>query len=155
MESDVALVTGGARGLGLACARRFAEQGARVHVLYRTRNADTAALEREFGGSNVHHGDATSETDLARVVADVLAREARLDHAVHAVGEFEVGPLASLATADFRRMFVSNTESAFLFARAVLPALRASRGQLVFFGAAGLAGLRARREAAAYMAAKS
>ena len=154
MESSVALITGSARGLGLACARRFAEQGARVHVVFRTRNADTAALEREFP-DRVHQADATREEDLTRVVAEVLRRDGQLDHAVHAVGEFVNGPLAELAPADFRRIFASNTESAFLFARAVLPALRAARGQLVLFGAAGLGGLRARREAAAYMAAKT
>ncbi|HTF90371.1 MAG TPA: SDR family oxidoreductase [Planctomycetota bacterium] len=154
MQSKVALITGGARGLGLACARRFAQDGARVHVVYRTRNADTQALEREFP-ERVHQADATLEADLARVVAEVRRRDERLDHAVHAVGEFISGPLADLAPADFRRMFASNTESAFLFARAVLPALRESRGQLVFFAASGAASLRARREAAAYMAAKT
>lgn len=150
----MALITGSARGLGLACARRFADAGKRVHVVWRTRTPDTAELEREFG-PRVHQADATKEADLARVLADVLALDARLDHAVHAVGEFHSGALGRLSAADFRRMFVSNTESAFLFARAVLPALRATRGQLVFFGAAGLDGLSARSEAAAYMAAKS
>lgn len=154
MAPHVALITGSARGLGLACARRFALRGDLVHVVYRTRNAETPALEREFG-QRVHQGDATSEVDLARIVADVLSRDGRVDHAVHAVGEFSPGPLAEFLPADFRRMLSSNLESAFLFARAVLPALREQRGQLVFFGAAGLAGLRARREAAVYMAAKS
>lgn len=125
-----------------------------MHVVYRTRNGETAALEREFPG-RVHVADATREEDLARVVAEVLQRDEKLDHAVHAVGEFISGPLAELKPSDFRRMFASNTESAFLFARAVLPALRASRGQLVFFGAAGVGSLRARREAAGYMAAKT
>jgi meso-butanediol dehydrogenase/(S,S)-butanediol dehydrogenase/diacetyl reductase len=153
-EPAVALITGSARGLGLACARRFVEQGKRVHVVWRTRTRETSELEREFG-PRVHEADATNAADLAHVVAEVLARDARIDHAVHAVGEFHSGTLTQLSAADFRRMFVSNTESAFLFARAVLPALRAARGQLVFFGAAGLDGLSARREAAAYMAAKS
>lgn len=153
-EPGVALVTGSARGLGLACARRFVEQGKRVHVVWRTRTSETAGLEREFG-PRVHQADATDPGEIAKLVASVLARDARIDHAVHAVGEFHSGPLAQLSDSDYRRMFVSNTESAFLFARAVLPALRASRGQLVFFGAAGLDGLGARSEAAAYMAAKS
>jgi len=153
-ESGVALITGSARGLGLACARRFVAQGKRVHVVWRTRSSETPELEREFG-QRAHQADATSAADLARVVAEVLALDARIDHAVHAVGEFHSGALAQLQPADFRRMFASNAESAFLFARAVLPALRASRGQMVFFGAAGLEGLGARSEAAAYMAAKS
>lgn len=154
MQSEVALITGSARGLGLACARRFAEAGGRVHVVYRTRHSATEALEREFG-PRVHQADVTDGAQIERVVAAVLARDGGIDHAVHAVGEFVTGPLAELTPGDFRRMFVSNTESAFLFARAVLPSLRERHGQLVFLGAAGLGGLRARREAAAYMAAKS
>jgi NAD(P)-dependent dehydrogenase (short-subunit alcohol dehydrogenase family) len=150
----VVLITGSARGLGLACARKFLAQGAHVHAVYRTRTAQTDELAREFG-PRLHRADALNEAELARVVADVLARDGRLDCAVHAVGEFETGTLEALAPANFRRMFASNTESAFLFARAVLPALRSSRGQLIFFGAAGIESLRARREAAAYMAAKT
>src|SRR5206468_10782630 len=57
--------------------------------------------------------------------------------------------------ADLRRMLASNTESAFVFFTAVREALRASRGQAVFFGTSGLAGFRARRSTAAYAAAKS
>ncbi len=154
MQPTVALITGSARGLGLACARRFAQDGARVHVVYRTRTPEISQLESEFP-ERVHQADVTREDEVARLVAEVLRRDQRIDHAVHAVGEFVTGPLAAISSDDFRRMFLSNTESAFLFARAVLPALRASQGQLVFFGAAGLFGLRARREAAAYMAAKS
>lgn len=154
MQSSVVLVTGSARGLGLACARHFAREGARVHVVLRTQTAQSAAVEREFSG-RAHRGDATREEDLARIVESVVHRDGRLDIAVGAVGEFVSGPLSQLSPADFRRLFASNAESAFLLARAVLPALRSTRGQLVLFAASGLDGLRARREAAAYMAAKS
>jgi 3-oxoacyl-[acyl-carrier protein] reductase len=74
---------------------------------------------------------------------------------VHAVGEFTTGPLAELSPDDFRRMLRNNAETAFLVARAMRSGLRASRGSLLFFGCAGLGGLRPRREAAAYAAAKS
>src|SRR6202008_4801461 len=104
-----------------------------------------AELEREFPG-RVHRADATREADVQRLVAEMLARDGALDVAVHAVGEFASGPLLELAPDEFRRLFASNAESAFLLARAVLPHLRERRGALVFFGAAGLAGLRARRE---------
>lgn len=150
----VVLVTGSARGLGLATARRFAASGARVHAVWRSESPQADALRREFG-PRVHRADLTSEADAQALLSAVLAQDGRLDSAVHAVGEFVTGPLGELAPAEFRRMFASNTESAFLFARAALPALRETAGQLVFFGAAGLDGMRARREAAAYMAAKS
>jgi NAD(P)-dependent dehydrogenase (short-subunit alcohol dehydrogenase family) len=150
----VSLVTGSVRGLGLATARALQARGDRVHVVYRS-SADAArALESEFPG-RVHRADALSEADLRQLVERVLARDERLDHLVHAVGEFVTGPLSELEPSDFRRMLASNAESSFLVHRAAREALRRSKGSLVFFGCAGLDGLRARREAAAYAAAKS
>lgn len=150
----VSLVTGSARGLGLAVARRLSARGDRAHVVYRTATAEIAALEREFAG-RVHQADLESEADVEKLVAEVLAAEGGLDHTVHAVGEYETGPLAELDPRDLRRLLSNNVESAFLLARAVRPALRERKGSLVFFGCAGLDGLRARRDAAAYCAAKS
>ena len=151
---SVALVTASARGLGLATARRLSSDGRRVHVVWRSPGRAAEELAREFP-TRAHRADLTEERDARGLVDAVLAADGRLDVVVHAVGEFVTGPLAELEPADLRRMLASNVESAFLLARAALPALRESRGSLVFFGAAGLSGLRARREAAAYMAAKS
>jgi NAD(P)-dependent dehydrogenase (short-subunit alcohol dehydrogenase family) len=74
---------------------------------------------------------------------------------VHAVGEFRSGPLEALAADELRALFENNVGSALCCFGAARAALRASRGAALFFGTAGLAGLRGRREAAAYAAAKS
>lgn len=153
-STSVSLITGSARGLGLAAARRLAARGDRVHVVYRSDGPAVRALEQEFAGC-VHQGDMERAEDVERVVREVLTRERRLDHAVHAVGEYEAGPLTELDPADLHRLLVNNVESAFLLARAVRAALRESKGSLVFFACAGLEGLRARRDCAAYAAAKS
>ena len=153
-SAPVSLVTGSVRGLGLATARALRARGDRVHVVWRSSREDARALEGEFAG-RVHRADALEERDLERLVGDVLGADGRLDHVVHAVGEYETGPLSELAPEVFRRLLASNAESAFLVARASREALRASRGVLVFFGCAGLSGMRARRRIAAYVAAKS
>ncbi|MFM7297752.1 MAG: SDR family NAD(P)-dependent oxidoreductase [Planctomycetota bacterium] len=150
----VALVTGSARGLGLAAARRLASEGVRVHVTFRTKTAESAALEREFPG-RVHAADLERPEDWRRVAEAVLASEGRLDHLVHAVGEYVRAPLHGTSAADLRRLFSNNVESAFLGIEALRPALRASRGSVVLFACAGVETTRARREAAAYVAAKS
>jgi len=150
----VSLVTGSARGLGLATARHLRERGDRTHVVWRSEGERAAALRDEFG-PRAHRGDLTIEGDARRVVAEVLEAEGRLDHVVHAVGEYVSGPLAEASPGDLRRMLASNVESAFLLFEAVRPALRATRGQAVFFGCSGLAGMRARRETAVYGAAKT
>lgn len=150
----VALVSGSARGLGLAVARHLAARGERVHVTWRSEGAHARALQEEFG-PRAHRADLLDAASAESLVAAVRALDGRLDHAVHAVGEYVSGSLERTSLADLRRMLASNTESAFVFFGAVRSSLRAARGRAVFFGTSGLAGLRARRDTAAYAAAKS
>ncbi|MBM3990785.1 MAG: SDR family oxidoreductase [Planctomycetes bacterium] len=150
----VALVTGSARGLGLAAARRLASEGVRVHVTFRTKTPDLAALEQEFP-ARVHGADLERAEDWRRVVEGVLASEGRLDHLVHAVGEYVRGPLHATGANELRRLFSNNVESAFHGIDATRAALRAARGSVVLFACAGVETTRARREAAAYGAAKA
>ena len=152
--SKVALVTGSARGLGLAVARHLRARGERVHVTWRSEGASARALRDEFG-ARAHRADLCEPRDAGELVRAVVALDGRLDHAVHAVGEYVSGPLAATTAADLRRMLASNAESAFVFFAAVRPELRAAGGRAVFFGTSGLSGLRARRSTAAYAAAKS
>lgn len=153
-SGKVALVTGSARGLGLAVARRLRARGERVHVTWRSDGESARALRDEFG-ARAHRADLLDPEAARGLVQAVLARDGRLDHAVHAVGEYTSGPLETTSHADLRRLLASNAESAFLLFDALRPALRASRGRAVFFGTSGLAGFRARRTTAAYAAAKS
>jgi len=150
----VALVTGSARGLGLAVARHLRARGERVHVTWRTEGPSADSARAEFR-ERAHCADLLQARDADELVRAVLSRDGRLDHAVHAVGEYVSGPLASTTRADLQRMLASNAESAFVFFGAVREALRSSRGRAVFFGTSGLAGFRARRSTAAYAAAKS
>jgi NAD(P)-dependent dehydrogenase (short-subunit alcohol dehydrogenase family) len=153
-SAPVSLVTGSARGLGLAVARHLRERGDAVHVVYRTENERAASLRDEFG-ARAHRADLLEPDAAQRVVGEVLAAGGRLDHLVHCVGEYASGPLDELPHAELVRMWRSNAESAFLVFTAARSALRASRGHAVFFGVSGLNGLRGRRETAAYASAKS
>src|SRR5262245_16645195 len=150
----VALVTGSARGLGLATARHLRARGDRVHVTWRSAGETADALRREFG-ERAHRADLLVPADAAALVAGVLAADGKLDYAVHAVGEYVSAPLLETALADLARMLRSNVESAFVLFDALRPALRAAQGRAVFFGTSGLPGLRARRRTAAYAASKS
>jgi len=148
----VALVTGSARGIGLDTAVDLSRLGWRTHVVWRSSNR--GELEERFPG-RVHQGDVTSEEDCRRIVRAVLESDGRLDGVVHAVGEYLAGPLEGLGTNDLRHMLESNTLSAFTLIRATRAQLRKDRGAYVFFGAAGVEGLRARADSAAYFMAKT
>jgi NAD(P)-dependent dehydrogenase (short-subunit alcohol dehydrogenase family) len=150
----VALVSGGVRGLGLATARELAARGLRVHVAWRSSRAAAQALEREFAG-RVHQADVERQDEARALVAAVLETDGRLDCLVHAVGVFRAGRLDELEPAALRALWENNVGSALLLFGAARAALRASRGAALFFGTAGLAGLRGRGTAAAYTAAKS
>ncbi len=150
----VALVTGSVRGLGLGVARALARRGDRVHVVYRSSIDLAQEREKEFPG-RVHQADLCDEGNARRLVAEVLARDGRLDTIVHAVGEYERGPLETFALASLRNLHRSNVESAFLLMQVARSELRRARGSVVLFGSAGLDGLRGRRETAAFYAAKS
>lgn len=153
-ESTVSLITGSVRGLGLAAARHLRERGDTVHVVYRSSAEQARALEGEFPG-RVHSADLTRAADWQRLVAAVVERDGRIDHLVHAVGEYTAGALEATTAEELRRMLASNVESSFLAFEATRGALRERHGSAVFFGCAGLAGLHARRRTAAYSAAKS
>ncbi len=148
------LLTGGIRGLGLACARELARAGWRPHLTYRTSSSAAEQLTEEFGG-RLHQVDATQPGALTEVVRAVVATDGRLDACVHSIGEYEAGPLEQTSTERLGHLFRSNVESAVHLIEAARPALRNSRGAVVLFGCSSLAGLRARRGAAAYVAAKT
>ncbi len=150
----VVLVTGAARGLGLAVARRRLAHGDRVHVAWRSSADRASLLEREFPG-RVHRADLARDGDAQALLRAVVERDGRVDALVHAVGDYAEGPLERGSVADLARLFESNVLTAARTFDAARVALRAARGAALFFGTAGLDGLRARREAAAYAAAKS
>lgn len=155
-EAPVVLVTGSARGLGLACARRLRDDGARVHAVWRSGDAAPTALVEAFGGERVHRADLERDGEAAALVESVRAVDGSIDQVVHAVGPYAEGELADGAAATVARMWSGNVATSVALFDAVRDDLRTSaRGAAVFFCVAGLAGLRARRDCAAYAAAKS
>ena len=86
IEGQVAVITGGASGIGLACARRFVAEGARVVIADRNPDA-LAAAASELGEAVVTEQiDVTIEADVERMVARAVAEFGTLDVAVNAAG---------------------------------------------------------------------
>src|SRR4029453_16962433 len=86
MEGQVALVTGGARGIGLAISNRLAERGAKVAVGY-SHGADTAkSFAAAHEGSTIHQGNIGVAADCERVINEVLEQHGQLDILVNNAG---------------------------------------------------------------------
>jgi 3-oxoacyl-[acyl-carrier protein] reductase len=150
----VALVAGGVRGIGLAVARRLAAEGARVHVTWRGSAQRARALEPEFG-PRLHRVDLEDPAATADLVRDVVALDGGLDQVCSTVGAYFAGSLEATDGPTLDALWRSNVVTAMNLVTAVRGPLRAGGGSLLLLGCAGLAGLRARRDCAAYAAAKS
>jgi NAD(P)-dependent dehydrogenase (short-subunit alcohol dehydrogenase family) len=155
MSERVALVTGGAGGLGSAVVDAFLADGWRVAVP--THSGPSDALE----SAAARHGDRltwfpadlATEAGAAEAVERTVAWAGRMDAVVHTVGGYAGGaPLHETAVETWDRMMAINLRSAFLVARAAIPRLGAD-GALVFVSSR--AALRGRKGHAAYAVAKA
>jgi NAD(P)-dependent dehydrogenase (short-subunit alcohol dehydrogenase family) len=119
LEGRVALVTGGARGLGAAAAKALAAEGAKDV-------SDGSATAAEVGGAYVKH-DVTREDDWIAAVAFAKQTFGGLDILVNNAGIFWMKPLALETLEAFRRMQQVNVEGVFLGLKHAIPAI-AERG---------------------------
>ena len=124
LEGRVALVTGGARGIGAATAKALAAAGAKVVV---SDVGDGTATADAIGGAYVKH-DVTVEADWAAAVAFARETFGGLDILVNNAGIFWMKPIVETALEDFRRMQQVNVEGVFLGLKHAIPAI-AERAQ--------------------------
>ncbi len=122
----LAIVTGGASGIGAAISRAFAREGARVRIV------DVAiepaeALASEIGGE-AYAADATQPAALAAVLARIDAQEKGIDVLVNNVGGGARGALETLTLSDWQNTLALNLTSAFVATQGVLGAMRRCGG---------------------------
>ncbi|HEX8069244.1 MAG TPA: 3-oxoacyl-ACP reductase FabG [Pyrinomonadaceae bacterium] len=126
---QVAIVTGGASGIGRACAAEFARGGADVAVVdVAGEDAlnETARLVREAGARCLtFRADVTDAGKAERVVAETRVRLGRVDVLVNAAGTSVDAPVWRLTETQWERVLNVNLKGAFNYIRAVAPGLRA------------------------------
>ncbi len=132
LENKVALVTGGARGLGAATAEVMVAEGATV-VLSDVRPDEGKTQADKLGerATFVEH-DVTSEDGWNTVVAGVVAAHGRLDVLVNCAGVLTIAPLVKSTLEEFQRVTAVNQFGVYLGMRAVLPSMiEAGSGSIV------------------------
>ena len=136
MSPPVALVTGAARRIGAAIARRLHAAGYDVALhCHRSReqaDALAAGLERERAGSTlVLQADLAGFDRLPELVAHTVGRFGRLDALVNNASTFEPTPLGTITPAHWDRLFASNARAPLFLAQAAAPHLAAQGGAIV------------------------
>ena len=130
LRDRVALVTGGAQGIGEACARRFAREGAKV-VIADVANARGQALAAELGARYVHC-DVGDKAQVDALVAESVAALGGIDVLENNAGIFRAADFLDVTEADFDAVLRVNLKGAFLVGQAVARVMaRAGRGSIV------------------------
>jgi len=160
LEGRVAVVTGSARGIGEAIARRFAREGALVFVTDINDAAGEAVAASLGSAADYRRLDVRAEADWERVTNEAIERHGRLDVVVNNAGitgfETEPGPHdpehATLAS--WRAVHATNLEGVFLGCKHAIRAMRgAGRGSIINISSrSGLVGISG---AAAYASSKA
>src|SRR5690606_10536796 len=131
LSGRTALVLGGTRGLGLACARSLTESGVRVLLNGRDRQHGDA-IAAGLPGAVFVAGDIGSDGDRARMV-DAVTRIAAPDIVVTNAGGPPAGPFAATDVTQWRKAFDTSIAGPLEVVRAFLPAMRARGiGRIVY-----------------------
>jgi len=127
----VALVTGGAKGIGRAVVRDLLRQGWRVTVVGLPKSGLGRGLPARARNLLLIEGDVGEESTAGRAVAATLDRFGRLDGLVSNAGIMIRKPLRRLTLSEWHRVIDTNLTAAFLLARAAEKPLRQAKGALV------------------------
>lgn len=140
LQDRIAVVTGGNSGIGLASARKLAEQGARVFITGR-RQAELDAAVAEIGGGAVGvRGDVSRMEDLDDLFEIVRAQAGRLDILFANAAFAEPAPLADITEEHFDRHFDVNVKATVFTMKKALPLLSDGASVILTASVSGFTG---------------
>lgn len=157
LTGKIALVTGGASGIGAACAKMLAKQGAHVAVIdLNLQNIQPVvdAINSAGGKAIALSADVSNEAAIAKAVTDTTAQLEGLHIAVNCAGiGGNIGPLADQTAEDWRRVLAVNLDGVFYSMRHEIPAILKSGGGSII-NIASVFGQLAFANSSGYVAAK-
>ena len=156
LENKVALISGGARGMGAVEAKLFAQEGAKV-VIGDVLDEDgrrTEAEINEIGGECVYiHLDVTDEAQWQNAVGEAVSRFGKLDILVNNAGIYRTNTVHDTSEAEWDQIMEINAKGVFLGTKAAIPELKKNGGGSIV-NISSVAGLVGNHISSAYTASK-
>jgi 3alpha(or 20beta)-hydroxysteroid dehydrogenase len=154
LDGKVALITGGARGMGKSHVRHFVAEGAKVVFgdVLDEQGRDVAARLGPDHCRYLHH-DVTSESGWAAAVATATDTFGRLDILVNNAGVLAFGSIAEMPLAEFRRIMDINAVGCWLGMKSVIGPMQAAGGGSIV-NISSIEGLTGAADSSAYAASK-
>lgn len=134
LDNKVALITGGTSGIGAACAELFAEEGAKVIIVGRSRDKGMALEQkilRDGGAARYEFCDVTSKLDIVNLYKRVEEGFARLDILVNNAGMLRTAALEEITDEDWDAMYDVNVKSVMYMCQAFVGILKESQGVIL------------------------
>jgi acetoacetyl-CoA reductase len=120
MTGQVALVTGGVRGIGRAISERLHARGVKVAAGYSSNKEAAEKFAEEHPGSTVHQGNIGKHEDCERVIQEVLDTHGQLDILVNNAGITADRTVRKMTVEDWDKVLAVNLSGAFYLSRAIL-----------------------------------
>ena len=156
LQNKVALISGGAKGMGAVEAKLFAKEGAKVVIgdVLETEGKQIEAEINETGGECLFVPlDVTDENQWNEAVAATLGRFGKLDILINNAGIFRTSPVEETCSAEWDQVMDINAKGVFLGAKAAIPAMREAGGGSII-NLSSVAGLVGAAYSSAYSASK-
>lgn len=134
-EGQTAVITGGGTGVGAALALALAKAGASVHLIGRRPDIleSVAAKARSLGSEATCYscdlGASRGQLELTQRLTHDLPR---VDVVIQNAASYVAGPIEQASLADFDKLYQTNVRAPYILTQALLPTLKAQRGQVVF-----------------------
>jgi NADP-dependent 3-hydroxy acid dehydrogenase YdfG len=139
------VVTGASSGIGRAIAVALAGAGASVYGVARRREELEATAACAIGGGRItpYAANLLIDREIAALARQLADRHGGVDVLVHSAGTFAQGPIETSPAADLDTQYAANVRAPYVLTQALLPALRAKQGQVVFINSTAVMAPRA------------